>query len=80
MPEVQAKVKSEADRIASTATALLAGYRDSGNSRIEIEYDVPDALVNLVDPGGNALAIEFGHRDKRSGKYVEGLYVLTRAL
>lgn len=77
---VQTKVRSKATRIANAATTLLAGYRDTGNARIEVEYDTPDALVSLVDPSGNALAIEFGHRDKRSGKYVEGLYVLTRAL
>lgn len=38
---------------------------------------VTDRLVFTTDPG--ALSIEYGHKNSRSGKFVPGQYIFTRA-
>jgi hypothetical protein len=95
LPGVRASVTAHANRFAATARANLARHRYEGNARIEVletfnaRYGRLDALVCLVDlphqrpdgswSRGNAMSIEFGHIHNRSGKYVEGLYILTSA-
>lgn len=79
-PGVRRAVDDAAKRVGRRAEQNLASNRDTGNARIEVDTDGTDALVSLVDPNGNALAIEFGHHNNRSGRYVEGSYVLTTAV
>ena len=78
LPGVRAAVRSATDELGARATANL--HRDTGNARIEIERDGIDGVVSLVDPAGNALAIEFGAYNVRAQKYVDGQYPLTSAV
>lgn len=77
LPGVAAAVADAARPIAARARASLAEHRHTGASKIEVSHSRIDTLISLVDPA--ALSIEFGHTDKRSGRPVEGLYILTRA-
>lgn len=95
VPGVMAAVDAEASAIGAKASANLARHRDEGAASIEVQYNFPgrygdiDALVSLVDDPhlrangsiskGNALAIEFGHFHNRTGEFVLGTYVLSRA-
>lgn len=85
LPGVQAAVDAQGAEIASKAESLLAAHRRTGAAHIEADYSGIDATVSLVDNTAQssgalpAVAIEYGHRDKRSGKFVEGIYVITRA-
>lgn len=87
LPGVMAKVDSVADEIGNRARANLQMHRLTGHSRIEVESQISgkygdiDAAVWLVDDGGDALAIEFGHRhNKNRDVWVEGKYVLRNAI
>ena len=87
MPGVQAAVKAKATEIHATAAGRLAPHRKTGNAHTELsrhrgdQFGRIDWFVSLVDPGGNAMAIEFGHNN--SGRYahvpgsVGGLRILT---
>ena len=68
-----------AEQIGQEADATLSAHRDSGKASISVEHSRLDSFVSLNDPGGNAMSIEFGHTDKRSGKHVDGLHALYRA-
>lgn len=63
--------------IAATADMLLEMHRDTGDASIDIERHKVDTLVSLVDEA--ALSIEFGHFHNFTGRYVHGLYIITRA-
>lgn len=82
---VRDAVREEAGEVFWRATANLAGHRDTGNSSVEIDtpgtYSHWGLNIYLVDPAGNALAIEFGHfvHNALFPRYVAGLYVLTKA-
>lgn len=94
-PGVMASVDAQASKIGADARANLARHRDEGAASIEVQFNFPgkygdiDALVSLVDPPharadgsmsrGNAKAIEFGHFHNKSGEFVLGTYVLSRA-
>jgi len=68
--------------IGQKAERNLAKHRQTGNARIEIEFGKTDGMIWLVDPGGNAMAIEFGHFLVTSTgfpRYVAGLYILSKA-
>lgn len=84
-PGVRDAVLGEGGEIYWRATALLAGHKETGNAHIEIEVDKThkhwSVVISLVDPQGNARAIEFGHfvHNAAFPRFVAGLYVLTRA-
>lgn len=84
-PGVRDAVLGEGGEIYWRATANLAGHRETGNAHIEIEVDKThkhwSVIVSLVDPEGNAKAIEFGHfvHNAQWPRFVAGLYVLTKA-
>jgi len=76
---VTSELKVERDRIYGKARALFAEHDHPGGARIGKSSGRVDAYVNLDDDGGAAGAIEFGHTTT-SGKPVEGLHVLRRAM
>src|SRR5690242_12555025 len=81
---VKRAVRDEATKIKGKAEANLNSHRREGHAQIGIESaGGPDVIVFMESPneaqGANAAAaIEFGHRTK-SGKYVAGLSIITRA-
>ena len=85
LPGVRDAVREQAGEIYFKAEAGLAGHRQTGNAHIEIDtpsgYDHWGINIYLVDPDGNALAIEFGHfvHNKNFPRFVAGLYVLHKA-
>jgi hypothetical protein len=94
-PEVMREVDTVADAIGAIAKLRLEAHRREGNSYIEVLHEIPgkygdiDALVTLVDKDttrpdgskspGDAKAIEFGHYSNWTGKWVDGLYIVTGA-
>ena len=67
MPQVRAAVSAQVAARAPRARAVLARHRRTGASRIESYVAETDGWIVLVDPRGNAAAIEFG----RKGRWVE---------
>jgi thymidylate synthase (FAD) len=51
--------------------------RMDSHAQIEIRRYRVDTLVSLVDEA--ALSIEYGHFHNKTGRWVEGLYIITRA-
>lgn len=88
LPGVQAAVAAAAEEVAAEARGKLAMHRLTGHSRIEVgsvpaedgDYGDLDSVVWLIDDGGDAAAIEFGHRhNKNRNVWVEGKYIVTGA-
>lgn len=77
-PETQAALKQAAAEIAAKARANLAAHRETGRHVITTTKGVVDHYINLEGP--SAVSVEFGHHDKRTGKWVEGIRVLRDAL
>ena len=83
--EVRSAVRNEANDIAGRARALLASHRHEGDSKIETKHGSTDSVVSLVDNTPQetnalpAVAIEYGHTDKKTGKFIPGLYIITKA-
>lgn len=80
---VQDKLESHAKELARVATADLATHRDTGahqvsyvGHRSDMEFGHIDHYVVLDGPA--PISVEFGHRTT-NGKWVSGLYILTRA-
>lgn len=82
---VQDALDKEADEIAAKAEVNLAAHRYKGRARITKTRGKVDRYVNLEDRKGGpkdsvaAWAIEYGHYNHRTGKWTQGIYVLTRA-
>ena len=70
-------VHHRGELIAVRAEVQLQAHRDSGHAQIEIRRYRVDTLVSLVDEA--ALSIEYGHFHNKTGRWVEGLYIITRA-
>lgn len=60
------------------ATAKFAPHRKTGEHRITQTKGRVDHFVNIVGPA--AAAIELGHHDARTGKFIEGLHILRDSL
>lgn len=75
---VIAAVAAEAGRGAARADAILSGHHYTGATHITVSHGSVDSFVNLVDPGGAAAAIEFGHVSK-TGKAVQGIRAISGA-
>lgn len=82
-PGVGATTYAIAQKVGATATGILAGHTDQGHSTIEVTrgHKGVDAFVYLNDERGDkaAAAIEFGHKNNRTGKRVEGIAPLRKA-
>lgn len=81
--EVQDMLESHAKKLASAASADLATHRDTGAHQVKYvghqsttEYGHIDHYVIMDGPA--PISVEFGHRTT-NGKWVSGLYILTRA-
>lgn len=72
-------VRGKADELAVRARQRLEAHRHSGRSKIVVEAGKVDAFVVLDDPGGNALAIEFGRSGGEHGA-TQGVYALSYAI
>ncbi|GAB3209805.1 hypothetical protein GCM10027294_25660 [Marinactinospora endophytica] len=72
---------AQAGRLAGVARQRLAQHRATGRARIEVAAGRrSDAFVELVDPDGNALAIEFGRVGTRDRGTSQGVYALHAAM
>ena len=77
---VQLAAYKEAQKIGKKASAILEGHRHPGDdthAEIKVERGDVDSYVSLVDPA--ARAIEYGHRDAKTGRPVKGLYIIHNA-
>ena len=86
-PKVQGELRSHCSSLALTADVLLASHRDmhirpgDTHHKIKIErvrnkkFGHIDWFVSLVGPA--PISVEYGHRDKKSGRFVRGTYVMT---
>lgn len=86
LEEVKGEVANEAQEIAHKASRALAPHKahsdrydghSTGNHHVTVTHGDTDSFVNLE--GDAPASLEFGHTDHRSGKHVNGLYILTRA-
>lgn len=81
-PKVQQTLRAVSLRILMKAEALLAMHRDTGSHEIEyerkknVDYGHIDHYVTMKGPA--AVSVEFGHV-KENGRWVQGLYIITRA-
>lgn len=78
-------VHDQGDQIGARAESILAAHRKTGAAHIDVHHSETDSYVSLVDETEQetnaipAVAIEYGHTDKRTGEHVEGLYIITKA-
>lgn len=85
MPVVQQALKAQAHEIGAKAEALLVAHKHDGNAEITITHGDVDWYVNLQDKPGKGdsnvapFAIEYGHWNALTGRWTEGIYVITRA-
>lgn len=77
LPGVGASVHRHAEQIGKKATFYRMQHYAEGEAEIRVEKGRVDSYVSLVDAA--ALSIEFGHINARTGKYVPGLYIVSRA-
>lgn len=80
--DVQRGVAIKADAIKVTADAYLQAHRKTGDLSIDVDHSGVDSIVSMTSTAEGkvpAISAEVGHRDARTGRYVEGIYVLTRA-
>lgn len=84
MDKVQDALADHAKKVQRAAEALLAVHRDTGAHKVDYvgnssvyEYGHIDHYVELTGPA--PISVEFGHRTK-NGKWVQGLYIMTRAM
>lgn len=70
-----------AERLMLIAATVLAARRSEGDSYVEVSRGRrADAFVELVDPGGNAVAIEFGRSAGSERGASQGVYALHAAM
>ena len=70
-----------AERLMLIAATALAARRAEGDSYVEVSRGRrADAFVELVDPGGNAVAIEFGRSAGSERGASQGVYALHAAM
>lgn len=85
MPKVQAAVQKEAEAIQARAEAGLVQHRKTGAAKVVLARGEIDRYILLEDRRNTtqdhaaAWAIEYGHHNVRTGRWTEGIYVLTKA-
>lgn len=82
--KVQAALRARAQKMAAAASSLLAAHRKTGDHEVKYEGHQSSVKFGHIDhyvvlTGTAPISVEFGHRTK-GGKWVQGLYVLTRAM
>lgn len=78
MPEVEAAVIAERDKVAHIAERLFASHDNPGGHEVTTSESAPDAFVNLDGPA--PAAVEFGHWTPDHKQFVDGLHILGRAV
>lgn len=76
---VVAAVHAKALEGEGKAKGILAARRDTGASYIDVTQGDTDSFLNLNDPGGNAMAIEFGRSGARGRGTSQGVFAITGA-
>lgn len=72
---------AQAEVMGGVARQRLSQHRHTGRASIEVSAGRrADAFVELVDPGGNALSIEFGRNASSSRGASQGVYALHAAM
>ena len=66
--------------MAAKAKAIHAMHKDTGASYVGGEMGSTDYIIYLDDERGldQAFAIEFGHYDKRLGRWVDGIHAIKQ--
>ena len=81
-PTVQQTLTAAALRILQKAEALLAMHRDTGAHRVGYERIRSEKFGHIdhyvVMTGPAPISVEFGHVAE-NGRWVQGLYIITRA-
>lgn len=80
--DVQRGVALRADLIKVRADGLLAQHRRTGDITVDVDHSGVDSVVSMTSTSEGktpAIALETGHVDARTGNWVEGKYILTRA-
>lgn len=72
-------VYAKAQEGAAKAQSILALHHHTGNAHIDVTRGDVDSFVNLNDPGGNAMAIEFGRAGTRGRGTSQGVHAITGA-
>lgn len=83
LPGVIGAVAAKAQEGAGRAEAILARHQPgkqpgSGGSHITVTHGSVDSFVNLIDPGGAAVNIEFGRSGGRGGA-MQGIRAISGA-
>lgn len=83
-PKVQDAVRDQAKKIARIAEGFLAVHRDTGAHSVKYEGHVSSVKYGHIDhyvimDGPAPISVEFGHHTK-NGRWVSGLYIMTRAM
>lgn len=84
LPEVKAELRLNAYKGGAKAKAILARHKPSGgpspHSRITVtKGNKLDWFVNLDDPDGAAMSIEFGRSGGPGGVATQGVHAITGA-
>ncbi|CAM3432548.1 DUF5403 family protein [Stackebrandtia soli] len=76
---VRAAVRSTAGDVLDAAKARAADHRDTGDyaASLHIERGAVDAHVVADAP--HATDLEYGHTNPRSGRWIDGAWIMTRA-
>jgi hypothetical protein len=82
--KVQKAVKARAQKMARMGKVLLSMHRKTGAHKVNYEGHRATAPFGHIDhyvvlDGPAPISVEFGHRAK-NGKWVHGLYIMTRAM
>lgn len=79
LPGVRLAVSAKAEEGAARARAILGAHRKTGKSSIDVTHGELDSFVNLNDPGGDAMSIEFGRTGARGHGRSQGVHALGGA-
>ena len=82
--KVQKALRARAKKMERVGKALLAAHRDTGAHSVKYEGHRSSVQFGHIDhyvvlDGPAPISVEFGHRTK-NGRWVHGLYIMTRAM
>lgn len=82
--KVQAALRARAQKMARVGKSLLAAHRKTGAHDVKYEGHRSAVAYGHIDhyvimDGPAPISVEFGHHTE-NGKWVNGLYILTRAM
>lgn len=82
--KVQKALRDRAKKMARVGKSLLAAHRKTGAHEVKYEGHRSTVQFGHIDhyvvlDGPAPISVEFGHHTK-NGRWVQGLYILTRAM